>query len=845
MADDKRKIIKDLNDLESERIKFAQEYLDLLGREHNQFRAIYDVAYKTQQTADAIQAAEELHAAQLEEVNRLKAAGFKVSEKVGKEMDDQVKTTKELTTQQTRYNKVLAVTEKTYGKISGIAKTIWTYLMEADRVIKQTTLSLGMSGEKAAAMRESMNASAGYAARLGGSMTDIGAMMTGFANETGLARVLTESMTGDIMKMAKGTGLGVENATKLAAQFEYMGYDVKNTMDYVQGVVETSELMGVNTNKVLDNITNNFKTLQKYTFIQGVKGFAQMASYAEKFSIDMTQVLSSADGARNLEGAIDMAAQLQIMGGEFAKSDPFRLFYLSRNDPDGYMKMLNDMTKGMVTFRDMGDGTFEKFISPADRDRLASVAKTLGITTEEITEQTLRMADMQKMRQDLVGMGLSETEKEIVTGMGKYNTNLGRYQVTMGGHKKDIADLTHSEIKMLEATKSSLEDRAIAAQTFDDAFKNTIAEMKTVLLPLLTGVNAVLEWMRPTVIRFSEWVSNLTEGGKQWVKVAGIILASGFLLNKAIGGIGSVYRGVKSFGGGGKTATSALSGSQALGAGKGAGARAAGMGKGMMMGGAGIGAAALGTGAGIGAAAAGISLLADSMSKLDENQAKTLNKIIITLGVAAGVLPALAVGLMMIAPAAVPAAPAIAAVGVAALGIGAGIGIAAAGIGAMGWGLGQLAKNAKLAGPEMKQFGEGMAMMVGSLALAGPGAAFGLPALAIILNNIGKKTDKIKGIAEAFTPLATLSGMKEDFLAVEKMVATISSGNLTKLQNFSALGSLKDLLTKPLTVQFADKEVAVVSNVTLNIDGYKFYEKTKGAATIATNTKAIQQGKLS
>jgi len=840
---DKAREIRELHQLESDRIKFAQEYLDLLGREHNQFRALYDVAYKNQQTAEATMAAEELHAAQLEEINRLRAAGYKISVEVGDELDDQVKTTKELTTQQEKYNKRLEAALKTQKNISGLAKLTWDYLMESDKVIKQTILGLGMSGEKAAAMRLSFEQSAGHVARLGGSLGDIQSIMTGFANETGLARVLTESMVVDITKMAKGTGLGVENATKLAAQFEYMGIDVKNTMNYVQGVVETSELMGVNTNKVLDNITNNFKQLQKYTFTQGVKGFAQMAMYAEKFSIDMGQILTSADGARNLENAIDMAAQLQIMGGEFAKSDPFRLLYLSRNDPDGYMKMLNDMTKGMVTFRDMGDGTFEKFISPADRDRLAAVAKTLGITTDEITEQTLRMADMQKMRQDMVGMGLSETEKEIVSGMAKFDTNLGRYVVTISGHKKDIADLTTNEIKLLENTKSSLEERALAAQTFDEAFKNTIAEMKTILLPMLQGVNKVLEWMRPTVIQFTEWVKNLSEGGRQWLKVGGMILAGGFVLNKAFGLAARMWSGMKSFGGmfggGGKAPMS--SGARA--ASRRGATNALKRGKGSALTGVGMGAAALGTGAGIGAAAAGISLLADSMEKLTAEKAKVLKDIILTLGIAVGVVPLLAIGLMALAPAGTIAAPAIAAVGVAALGIGAGIGIAAAGIGAMALGIGEMGKRAKGAGPDLKDMGLGMMAITGALALAGPSAVFGLPAFALTLRSITKRADGIKKVGDGLKPLTMLKGMKEDFVAIETMVKTISSGNLNNLKNFSALGDLKSLLTKPLTVQFAEKEVAVVSNVTLNIDGYKFYEKTHGAANIAIGTKAIQQGK--
>ena len=75
------------------------------------------------------------------------------------------------------------------------------------------------------------------------------------------------------------------------------------------------------------------------------------------------------------------------------------------------------------------------------------------------------------------------------------------------------------------------------------------------------------------------------------------------------------------------------------------------------------------------------------------------------------------------------------------------------------------------------------------------------------------------------------------------MVKTISSANLNKLKAFSALKDLKGLFDKPLQVAFADKEVAVVSNVTLKIDGYKFYETTSGPARIASGTKAIQQGK--
>jgi hypothetical protein len=157
--------------------------------------------------------------------------------------------------------------------------------------------------------------------------------MQGYADETGRARVLSAEMVKDITAIGQGTGLGIEAATRLGAQFELMGFDAKTTMDYVQGVVDTSERMGVNTTKVLKNISDNFKKLNTYTFQQGVKGFAQMAMYAEKFKIDIGQALNAASVSKTLEGAIDLTAQLQVMGGEFAKTDPFEMLFLSRNDP--------------------------------------------------------------------------------------------------------------------------------------------------------------------------------------------------------------------------------------------------------------------------------------------------------------------------------------------------------------------------------------------------------------------------------------------------------------------------------------------------------------------------------
>lgn len=340
MADDKKMKIKDFEAQYAKQNKFLKEEIEMLKEEKNALSAIFD--YKRR---NAIQS--EIDAKNQQTVKQIQDAYLNALNdgvKFTKQQEDAIK--RRINNQKTsvgliknendgidKGNRLFSKRNELMNNSLKITKSIWEYSMQSDKIIRQTILSLGMSGNKAELMRASFEDSAQYVTSLGGSLSDILEIQNGYANETGRARVLTADMVNSIELIGKGTNLGVEAATRLGAQFEIMGYDARSTMEYVQGVVDTSERMGVNTTKVLKNVSDNFKKLNTYTFQQGIKGMAQMAQYAEKMNIDINSALNSADIAKSLEGAIDLAANLQVMGGEFAKSDPFELLFLSRNDP--------------------------------------------------------------------------------------------------------------------------------------------------------------------------------------------------------------------------------------------------------------------------------------------------------------------------------------------------------------------------------------------------------------------------------------------------------------------------------------------------------------------------------
>lgn len=705
------------------------------------------------------------------------------------------------------------------------------FLMEADAAIKSISRELGLSTASAAMMRSNIEASAGFAARLGASVSDLAKMQLAFTNETGRARAFSSQMLEDITKIGMGTGLGVEKAGKLAGQFELMGIYGKSTLDYAQNILDTSERMGVNATKVFDNISSDFKQLQKYTFRGGVMAMAKMAAHAEKFKYDMGSMLDSAESARTLEGAVKLAAQLQVMGGEFARTNPFELLFLSRNDPDKFAEKINGMTRGIATFRKNSEGVFEKFISPVDIDRLEKVGQALGMQRGELAEQAKRLAEINRMRQQMLGGGYTKDQSKLIENAAEFDSTTGRFTVQIGNHVKDISKLTQDELTLLQSRSKSLEDRAKEAQTFDQALLATINELKSALLPILNGVQSIMNTVRPYVEKFTGFINTLTNSNKGAMAVAGMI----YLGAKAWGGISSklaeftkdiTYRKLRDWGGGsnkGSAASSMFRGSAQQRGASGIAMRNAGIGKGIAN--AGVGAAGLGIGAGIGVAAKGISELADAIKEVDVEKLQQMN---ITLGLVGGTMAAILIPSMWaLAPAGWAAAPAIAAIGLAAVGIGAGIGIAAAGIGYMSEGLSKLVESSKGADWGLAKVAAGIVAINGAMALGGATALFGGAGLAVLagtLRTISSHSDDLAKVGDSFKNISTV--MTGDMTNIKELESLIKSISSLSSDNSSTFSKLANSLNKPLQVEFADKEISLITNLDVKVDGYSVAKST-------------------
>lgn len=718
----------------------------------------------------------------------------------------------------------LKTKEKIMRSIASIKFPDFTALADIqmfnDKPIRDTIMELGLGAERGQAIRNAFYEAAPKAAQLGANMKDLYAVQKAYTEESGRALALTGKQLEFITEIGKGTTLGVSAAGQLAAQFEQLGISTEKTRDIVQGIVDSSERMGVNVNKVLKIVSGNFKQLNTFAFKDGVKGMAQMAQYAEKFKIDFNSSINSAEQARTLDGAIEMASQLQTLGGEFAKADPFELFHLSRNDPAKYTQRLNEMTKGMSQLVKTADG-FQLKVAPVDLDRLRAVAQATGQDFQNLVEQANRMGEIQAMNKQLMGTAFSKQDREMIQALAKLDTKSGIYKV-LG---KDISKLSQQEIQSLQIQQKTLRERAEASQTFDEKFQNTINSMKLTLLPILDGVNAVFDTIHPYLKGIADWMAGMPKWAKTGLTFAGGLLGAGILLGKVAQQFKSIpFLGKLMSGGGGIAKGASSAASTAKGAGGGLNI------KGGFGAGAGVGAAGLGIGAGVAVAATGIAKLADSMSKLNKDQVEALETIATTLAIT---FPLAAIGVGILAAVAAPAAVPLLALGAAIFAIGAGVGIAAAGIGYMAGGFSKLLSAAEP--QKVFQLAAGVtalgvamtSLAAGSvLTLFTGGGPFAMLAL------LSTRADQFERIGNSMKNIAVV--LNSDGKGLEKLKETLDSIQNVN-SNVGMLGELKSLFKDGLKLKFDEKNVQMNVNVSLEVDSEVIARKTAKKIVVLHN----------
>ena len=441
--------------------------------------------------------------------------------------------------------KLPGLIQQGYGKIKGLG------LFEMDKSIKNAALSMGVLSKENVGFREGLKKGALYSNQLGVSLEALAKMQSDYSEELGRNVVLSEEGLKAMTQLSTVVGLGAEGAARMSADMEVQGYSAERTRDFVEETLNDSHKMGLNASKVVKNISQNMKMLNKYNFKGGAKGLAKMAETTTKLGVSMEFATGMADKLFDIEGAVDMSAQLQVMGGEWSKlADPFKLMYMARNDMEGLTAALGKAAESSVHFN-KENGEFE--ISALEMHRLRKVAEQMGVSYEELAQAGKNAAKFTKIKSQMnFSIGGSDEDKQLA----EYLTNKsfledGKAKIMIDGKPKLLKTLSDTDKQILKnqsKEQQNIEKRAKESQTFDDALTNTINMFKVTLLPLIEQMNkTLLPKIENLVKRFQDekWAEKIeafaTKVGEWISKFAGLLIdnplttAVGYLATKGLG----------------------------------------------------------------------------------------------------------------------------------------------------------------------------------------------------------------------------------------------------------------------------------------------------------------------
>ncbi len=385
----------------------------------------------------------------------------------------------------------LKTTVKTLGNLPGIIANSTNKLkelFEMDKSIKTSALQMGVLSKRSIGFRDNIKSASMNTNALGVSLQQLAEIQAQYSDNLGRGVVMSQKSLEDIAAVAASTGLGAEGAAQMAADFDRVGMSASGVKTFLEDAMNTSSAMGLNASKVVKNIAQNQKMMNKYRFKEGAKGLAKMAMTATKLGVQMEFATGMADKMFDIEGAIDVSAQLQVMGGAFARlADPFKLMYMARNDIKGLTEELANAAKQSMNFAK--DGSIE--MAADEMHRLKIIAQQTGLEYDDLVKAGQNALKLDKIK--MQASGLDPELQEFIANTAEFKD--GKATIMIGQDPKLVSQLKASDIKTLQEQqkeKASLEKRAKESQTFDDKLTNMINNFKVAMLPIVEGINEVL-----------------------------------------------------------------------------------------------------------------------------------------------------------------------------------------------------------------------------------------------------------------------------------------------------------------------------------------------------------------
>lgn len=391
-------------------------------------------------------------------------------------------------------------------------RSIWGHMKDTNQAFKDAQKDFGLMFGGDGASYKDMAMLTSEAAKFNMSTKDTLQMMGQLGEE--LKTTDTQylaSATEHFLAVQKATGISSEEVTTIAGEMMRAGKSAQDVETYMEGSNKMAKLFNVNTKKVLQGVARNIDKMRQMGFQGGEESLTRMVATAERLKMNVDEIFDVAKRARTIEGAMEMASELQLAGGSFANINPMDLLSAARKGPEELQKILTSMGDDIGSWnKETGEFQFD----PVDVDRLQMVADATGQSLDSIQKMIQSNAEDARKAEFMPDLQLGEVmgpdgkplDQDMMNNMLKDSLDV-HGEILEGSMLdkagvKDIKDLTSEQAQSIIEDhmnkQATLEEQAKQNQSFSDtidAFKNTIMNLFTVFQPFIEILNEVLQWM--------------------------------------------------------------------------------------------------------------------------------------------------------------------------------------------------------------------------------------------------------------------------------------------------------------------------------------------------------------
>lgn len=365
--------------------------------------------------------------------------------------------------------------------------------MESE-LLSEVNSKVGISGELSDGLRKDMVAASVEASKYGVTLKDIGDLYTGMSEKSGKFAIINRDLIEKSVPVATALSKTMSEYAETISEFEKVGLGMDKTNKLLEQTTVRSTSLGLSAKKIATDIQTNISKLNEYGFQNGYKGLEKMAQKAAEFRMEMNSVTAIADKVFSPEGAIDMAANLQVLGGAMGDfNDPIKLMYNATNNVGGLQDALIGAAQGLATYN-QEQGRFE--ITGVNLRKSKEMAAALGISMGELGKTAIAAAERSSAATALMSnaFDIPDDQKEFLTNMSRMQD--GEMKIVVPESLMDKFQ-GKNEIALDSITKEQATALAEYQKNFERMDSKSIAMSQlTETQELVRGMNVVATYLK-------------------------------------------------------------------------------------------------------------------------------------------------------------------------------------------------------------------------------------------------------------------------------------------------------------------------------------------------------------